>query len=324
MLVNSNSQLTKTLLVRSFADFLRIDIAAGDASEDTVKNYLYQIYKYFEWCDRFGVVPAQATEAEIKSYRYWLVHENYKPATIAFKLVAVKRLYAAAVSKKLIPNNPAAGVSSPKEYCDRAEHITYLEQQEVSKLLAAIPNRNDLASLRDRLLVAVMVLQGCRTVEMHRLNLEDVVRRGTNVGLRVKSKRSLRVVPLIPDLAKLLDLYLKAREYPSGNSPMFVSLASATRGARLSRRSIARIVDKYLEAANLKQTPGRTLTAHSLRHTAGTLAFRTGSDLRQVQDLLGHADPRTTAIYIHIGDRWDHNPALKFGVELFEKSPDFR
>ena len=58
---------------------------------------------------------------------------------------------------------------------------------------------------------------------------------------------------------------------------------------------------------------GRTLSVHSLRHTAGTLALRTGSDLRQVQDLLGHADPRTTSIYAHFGDRWEHNPGT--GIE---------
>ncbi len=80
-------------------------------------------------------------------------------------------------------------------------------------------------------------------------------------------------------------------------------------------RSIRAIIDAYLKATNLKHTPGRTLSAHSLRHTAGTLALRTGSDLRQVQDLLGHADPRTTSIYAHVGDRWEHNP----GVSIEEK-----
>ncbi|WP_072061066.1 tyrosine-type recombinase/integrase [Crocosphaera watsonii] len=58
------------------------------------------------------------------------------------------------------------------------------------------------------------------------------------------------------------------------------------------------------------------MSAHSLRHTAGTLAIRAGSDLRQVQDLLGHADPRTTALYAHVADRWRNNPALRLGVKV--------
>ena len=72
--------------------------------------------------------------------------------------------------------------------------------------------------------------------------------------------------------------------------------------------------------SNLKHTPGRTLTAHSLRHTAGTLALKTGADLRQVQDLLGHADPRTTSIYAHVGDRWEYNPAAAIEENLFVQS----
>ena len=73
---------------------------------------------------------------------------------------------------------------------------------------------------------------------------------------------------------------------------------------------------RALIECNLKHTPGRILTAHSLRHTAGTLALRTGSDLRQVQDLLGHADPRTTSIYAHVGDRWEHNPGANVEEKL--------
>jgi integrase/recombinase XerD len=65
---------------------------------------------------------------------------------------------------------------------------------------------------------------------------------------------------------------------------------------------------------------GRTLSAHSLRHTAGTQALRAGADLRQVQDLLGHADPRTTSIYAHVGDRWEYNPAVAIEKNIQTKS----
>jgi site-specific recombinase XerD len=99
-------------------------------------------------------------------------------------------------------------------------------------------------------------------------------------------------------------------------SSLLINLSYCGRGERLSRRGIRQIVDKYLQATDLKYMEGRTLSAHSLRHTAGTLALRNGASLRQVQDLLGHADPRTTAIYAHVGDRWDNNPALKLGIDL--------
>ncbi|MGB5631734.1 MAG: tyrosine-type recombinase/integrase [Waterburya sp.] len=320
--LNSGERLTQTDLIDSFAHFLNVDVASGDASNDTIKNYACQTKKYFQWCDCEGIAPIKATRDDVKKYRRWLVEvKQYKPATIAFKLIVVRRLYAAAVERGLILVNPAIGVHPPRECRDPAERITYLEQPEVPHLLSAIPTDKSVASLRDRLLVAVMMLEGCRTVEMHRLSIFDIIRRGQNVGLRVKGKRSLRIVPLTADLVKLLELYLEARLLAdhelTPDTPMFISMARNNRGHRLTRRSIQRIVDKYLKATNLKHNPGRTLSAHSLRHTAGTLALRTGSDLRQVQDLLGHADPRTTAIYAHVGDRWKNNPALRFGVPLF-------
>jgi hypothetical protein len=55
-----------------------------------------------------------------------------------------------------------------------------------------------------------------------------------------------------------------------------------------------------------------------LRHTAGTLAVQNGVGLRQVQDLLGHADLRMTALYTHVGDKWKNNPGLKSGVSVFK------
>jgi len=130
----------------------------------------------------------------------------------------------------------------------------------------------------------------------------------------------MRVVPLTPQLAQIMAAYLTALR-GSGfdsmvDSPLLINLSNYGRGERLSRRGIRQVVDKYLQAANLKYMEGRTLSAHSLRHTAGTLALRNGASLRQVQDLLGHADPRTTAIYAHVGDRWENNPALKVGIDL--------
>ena len=97
---------------------------------------------------------------------------------------------------------------------------------------------------------------------------------------------------------------------------VFVSVSNNSKGKQLSRRSIRTIVDRYLIATGLKHKEGRTISAHSLRHTAATQALRAGADLRQVQDLLGHADPRTTSIYAHVGDRWEHNPGAAVEEKL--------
>jgi integrase/recombinase XerD len=311
---------TETLL-EVFAEFLDIDVSAGDAATDTLNTYRRQLQQYLNWCNSHNIHPAEATKDDIKYYRRWMVDKKkFKPATIALKLAVVRRFYQAAVDKGLLGINPAAGVKPPKEKRDRADQITYLEKAEVEQLFKAIPDDGSLKAARDKALIAIMALEGTRTVELHRTNIADLVRQGNNLGIRVEGKRNIRVVPLTPDIVRILMYYLHLREEMGEvlkpSQPLFVAVGNRAGGQRISRRGIRLVIDNYLQQSALKHTPGRTISAHSLRHTAGTLALRAGADLRQVQDLLGHADPRTTCIYAHVADRWVNNPALKLGIEM--------
>ncbi|ERT06831.1 phage integrase family protein [Lyngbya aestuarii BL J] len=318
---SSNSPVGVARLLEVFADFLEIDVGAGDAAADTLVTYKRQLIQFLDWCDHRQLHPAEITKDDIKKYRRWMIDKKgFKPATIALKLSVVRRFYQAAVEKGLLSVNPATGVKPPKEKRDPAEKITYLEADEVEQLLTKIADDGSLKSARDKALLAILTLEGPRTVELHRANISDIVRQGKNWGIRVEGKRSIRIVPLTPEIARLLRVYLERREAAEGqlkpSSPLFVAVGNRSGGKRISRRGIRLIVDNYLAKASLKQTPGRTLSTHSLRHTAGTLALRSGAELRQVQDLLGHADPRTTCIYAHVGDRWENNPALKLGIKF--------
>ena len=315
------STITTNNLLLIFAEFLDIDVSAGDASDDTLRTYTRQLQQFLSWCDRRQLNPVTVTKDDLKKYRHWMIQQKkYKPATIALKLAVVRRFYQAAVEKGLISINPAAGVKPPREKCDPAEKITYLEQVEVETLLGVIPDDGTLKTARDRAMLAIMALEGTRTIELHRANISSLVRQGNNLGIRVEGKRSIRVVPLTPDLANLLVDYLHQRETTGEtlkpSRPLFIATGNNSRGKRISRRGIRSVVDCYLKQASLKHTPGRTISAHSLRHTAGTLALRSGAELRQVQDLLGHSDPRTTCIYAHVADRWENNPALKLKINI--------
>ena len=320
----TSTQISQTELIEAFSEFLAIDVGAGDASTDTILTYERQLALYLNWCAQQppeGLHPASVTSQDIKRYRRWLIEDQrFKPATIALKLSVVRRFYQAALEQGLITQNPANGVKPPREKIDVATRINFLEQAELQQLLGTIPSDKSLSATRDYALLAIMAIEGTRTIEMHRANISDLVKQGHNYGIRVEGKRSIRLVPLTPDLANILLTYIECRQGELGKlapaDPLFIAVGNRAGGKRLSRRGIRQIVDRYLTAADLKQTPGRIISAHSLRHTAGTLAIRAGADLRQVQDLLGHADPRTTAIYAHVADRWENNPALKLGITL--------
>ena len=312
---------TTEALQECFVDFLNLEVASGDAAPDTVTTYRRRISPYLNWCAANDLSPALATPEDVKAYRHYLIKERgQKPATIALTLLVIRRFYAAAITKGLVKDNPAMGVKPPRDKVDAAERLTYLEEGERRQFLASLPHDGSLKSWRDLALIGIMSLQGPRTVELHRANFGDLRRSGDNWGLRVEGKGSIRTVPLRSDLAEVLWQYLKAREEAGESltpeSPLFVAVGNRFGGRRLSRRGIRWIVDQYLEASGLKHANGRTLSAHSLRHTAGTLGLRAGADLRQIQDLLGHKDPKTTALYAHVQDRHAHNPALGIDVEV--------
>ena len=323
---SSISNIPVTIAPRSLAvawnNYLVEDVGRGAASADTIRTYTTQIKIFLRWCHKRAIAPLSVSRSDVKAYRRALHEQGYAPRTIALKLSAVRRLYEGAIEAGLIATNPALGIKPPYLRCDPAEGITFLEKTEVNQLLEcievslakgkiAIDNR--VKPTRDLFMIEMMVVEEPRTIELHRANLEDIIGQGEKVGIRVEGKRQIRIVPLTESLVSLLTNYLSARkqigEELSEKSPLLVSVGNRSRGGRLSRSQIRTLVNNYLTKSGLKRKNNQTISTHSLRHTAATLALRGGAELRQVQDLLGHADIRTTSLYIHVGDRWDNNPA---------------
>jgi site-specific recombinase XerD len=302
-------------LDKAFAEFLRIDVANGDASPDTIRGYLTQVAGWLSWCKSQHVNPAHATTECVKAYRQDLVSAHYKPASIAHRLAVLRRFYQAAVNAGLRPDNPAAGVRPPKEK-RAAEDFGYLSEVELTLLLRSVPVDYKEKNLRDRALLALLGLQGLRTIEIERANVVDLELRGDSTALLVHGKGRDRLVYLRPDVLDVLDEYISLRsnvEPDSHGVPLFASVGNYAGGKRISRRGIRKVVDFYLLNAGLKKSG---LSNHALRHTAATLGYKHSHDLRAVQDMLGHADPKTTARYARVVDMAKSNPALTVPVKL--------
>jgi len=308
---------------RPFALILSEEIANSNASADTVKTYRQQFKLFVSWCDRNRLKVSRLTQDRITEYRTYLVERGFKVKTIALKLTVIRRIFDIAVDRGIMKFNPANRVKPPIEREDPAVHNNYLELEEAEKLLQTLPKDDSLKSLRDRLLVSLMVLQGCRQIELHRLNVGDIIKRGDRVGIKVRAKRSVRVIPLREDIAELLNLYINARkasgEILKPGNAMFISFspnAVSLSENRLRRGSMQRIVNNYLEAAALRYCESRTVTSHGLRHTFAFLLHKEGKPLRVIQEVLGHADPKTTAIYAHVASLWAENPANALSLSL--------
>jgi site-specific recombinase XerD len=310
--VCSPQPVLDTATGQAFATLLRLDVAHGAATPDTQRGYWSQVRAWVAWCQAQACCLATAPTTAVKAYRQALVEAGYQPASIAHKLAVLRRFYAAAVAEGLRPDNPALGVHPPRDR--RApELLPYLAEGELVQLLALVPRLATGPALRDRALLALLAVQGLRTVEVARANVEDLYH-GDPVVLRVRGKMRDRLLPLRPDLAAVLQAYLATRGevcQEATGTPLMAAVGNRAGGQRLSRRGIRHVVDGYLRQAGLKR-PG--VSDHALRHTAATLAYKYTRDLRAVQHMLGHADPRTTARYAHLVERLQQNPALAVPV----------
>jgi site-specific recombinase XerD len=299
----------------AFARFLRLDVANGDASTDTIRGYRSQLAAWVNWCQAQEIDARTATVDDVKRYREDLVALGRQPGTIAHKLNVLRRVYAAAVAAGLRPDNPAIGVRAPRDR--RApEDFGYLSEVELALLFRAVPRDEELKHLRDRALLGLLGLQALRTVEITRANVTDLQRHGDSWALLVHGKYHDRVVFLRPDVAEAVRAYMAARGsiLPDElGEALIVADGNFARGHRLSRRGVRHVVDGYLRAVSVKRP---RVSNHALRHTSATLAYRYTRDLRAVQDMLGHQDPKTTARYARVVDRAQTNPALKVPVEL--------
>ncbi|WP_067936530.1 tyrosine-type recombinase/integrase [Alicyclobacillus kakegawensis] len=309
------TELTQASLMEAFADFLRLDVANGDASMDTIRGYKTQVAQWVAWCEENGINPSTATSADVKAYRLHLVQNGYKASSIAYKLTIIRRFYAAAVDNGLRPDNPASGVKPPRD--KRAQDdFHYLTEVDYTLLLRAVGKGQSEKGLRDKAIIAMMGLQGLRTVEIERANVDELKINGETVSMLIRGKNHDRVIYLRPDVADILCRYLDIRKtvHPDENGvPMFTACGNRAGGQRISRRGVRQVIDFYLKKADLKR-PG--ISDHALRHTAATLAYKYTQDLRGVQEMLGHADPKTTARYAHVIDRMRNNPAMAIQVQL--------
>jgi len=305
----------------AFARFLHRNVASGDAADDTRATYAVHVATWLALCRGVALDVTRATLDDVEDYREALIGAGCQPATVAIKLTLVRRFFDAAIRAGLRLDNPAAGVRAPRGK-RAAEDFGYLSEGELALLLRAVPQRVDkfgqalVQDLRDKALLALLSLQVLRTVEITRANVDDLQPRDEQWALLVRGKGHDRLIYLRQDVGQAVDAYLAARAQVLPDAlglPLMTAVGNRAGGQRLSRRGVRTIVDGHLRRLDLKR-PG--VSNHALRHTGATLAYKYTHDLRAVQDMLGHADPRTTARYARVVDKALNNPAAAVPIRV--------
>lgn len=312
---NITLKTTHEELMAYSAEWFGLDVANGDARQDTIDSYRSGLKHWLLWCRISAVEPGQATREHIKMFRRELVDSNYAATTISSKLTAVRRFYESALQREFITANPAAGVRAPKDRSAAGEIVAHLTDDEANLLFKTIPNNGRLKTLRDRTMIALMTIEGLRRVEIHRANDEDIAYDGDRMRMLIHGKgRDRYQHPRQSDVAKIIEKYIELRgpveADADGKHPLFVHvIKSGKTQGRITRRGITKIVSQYfLDAGVTKPIPKesgirRQRNCHALRHTCGSDIYKGTGDLKLVQATLGHASIEMAAKYSHVDKR---------------------
>jgi integrase/recombinase XerD len=235
----------------------------------------------------------------INQYVYDLRHRKkpYAPSSVARKVAAVKSFFNYLHARNMIPSNPTEQIDSPK--VEKRLPKT-LATQEIDELLQAPLRGNTPKHLRDTALLNMLYATGMRVSEVVFLQMEDVDldNEVLFIAAREGDGRS-REVPLDDEMHRILAVYLNEGRPYLVKDPNETALFLNHRGQQLTRQGLWLIIKSYAREAELSSE----VTPHTLRHSFAAHKLEEGSELEEVQKLLGHANISTTQIYSHLEEK---------------------
>nr|WP_239169091.1 tyrosine-type recombinase/integrase [Actinoplanes deccanensis] len=266
-------------------------------SEHTRAAYRRDVRAWLAWCAQRGADPLKTTFLDVNAYARGLEAQGLAPATVARKLSGVSSWYDFLVKLRAIDGNPVGGADRPYVSRDHSSTVG-LSPEEVDALLRAA----EAAGPRHFAALTFLADLGLRVGELVGLDLGDLGwERGHRTVRFVGKGGRPRRRALTPGASQALDAYLAVRGEQEG--PLFVT----STGARLDRHAVFRLVRRLAREAGIAGAD--RLSPHSLRHAFATTARAEGVPLEDVQDAMGHADPRTTRRYDRDRHNLDRDPA---------------
>lgn len=286
-----------------------------NVSPHTLRNYTSDLNQFLD----FIAPPSKdGTRAEVPvehmdnlTIREWMSHlnsENKKKTSIARKLASLRTFFQFLVREGVLEMNPAKLVNTPRI---ERKLPTHLSIEDIVRFIET-PDLNTDLGRRDRAILEFLYATGMRVSELVNLDLRDIDFKEKLVRVMGKRKKQ-RILPFgEPALQSLMYYLNEARHELLQNTPPHERDEQAVflnyKGTRISERSVGRMVDKYI-----KQCPEiKNISPHSLRHSFATHLLDSGADLRDIQELLGHARLSTTQIYTQV--------SMEKLIEVYDKA----
>ncbi len=283
--------------VKGFLAYLSVEKGFSDNTLDAYKNDLSQFASFIlekaPSHDGSRVQWNKVERALILDYVVNLQDRSYAPATMARKIAAVKSFFNFLHGEGAVDTNPAEGLSGPKVGKPLPKAISVAE---VEKLLEQPDKLPSPEAKRDKAMLELLYATGMRVTEMVSLNVRDVNLKSGFVRCLGKGSKE-RIIPIHNRAIKAVKSYIDdARSRLTGVSEE-PALFLNRRGQRLTRQGFWLILKGYAKRASIETE----LTPHVLRHSIATHLLHSGKmSLRELQELLGHANISTTQVYTHL------------------------
>jgi integrase/recombinase XerC len=294
-------------LIEQFLEHLRYE---RNVSAHTLRNYSSDLEQFISYLNPDKKRLPEVSEIDHLTIREWMASlhsEQKKKSSIARKLAALRTFFQFLVREGVLDLNPAKLVSTPRLEKKLPVHLSI---EEAIRFIETPDLETDLGK-RDRAMLELLYATGVRVAELTTLNLRDLD--FGNQLVRVTGKRrKQRIVPFGEPAGEAIRYYLGVRDKFLLNAPVSKRDEEALflnyQGTRITTRSVGRMVEKYIRIC----AGMHNISPHALRHSFATHLLDSGADLRDIQELLGHARLSTTQVYTHV--------SMEKLIEVYDKA----
>ncbi len=299
-------------LLTQFLEHLRYE---RNVSEHTLRNYASDLTQFLDYLAPVHLRTGKRNLPDVQqidhiTIREWLstLHSaQKKKSSVARKLAALRTFFQFLVREGLVELNPAKLVSTPRLEKKLPKHLSI---EEAIKFIETPDTETDLGK-RDRAMLELMYATGIRVSELTKLELSDIDFKSKLIRVSGK-RRKERIVPFGDPASEALKNYLGVRERFLNHAAVSAREPEALflnyQGTRITTRSVGRMVEKYIRIC----AGMHNISPHSLRHSFATHLLDSGADLRDIQELLGHARLSSTQIYTHV--------SMEKLIEVYDKA----
>lgn len=310
--MTNNLDSVDSMLLCEFGDSIEYVYRLSDKTKEV---YLREVSSFLSYLEKVKIKVEDVTPLVIENYVVERKQEDgLNERTISKLLSSLRTFFKYLLSKHIVKSNPAKEVSKPKE----GVHIPKtISENEIDEIMHSFTS--DELGLRDWALFELIYSSGMRISEALSLDVSQI--RFQEKAVCVIGKRNKERIVFIGDIAiELLNSYLTLvrPKLLSKKNPKERALFLNRRGSRITRQAC------HLRFSSIVDTLGLDCTIHTLRHSFASHMLKRGADIRSVQEMLGHADIKTTQIYTQLDTKSLLNAFDSFSLkeEDLEKEGD--